>query len=378
MHRSSGYNDFEWATNLNRCMLKIVGMWPLDNRNSRQIVKLKFQRLCCLTTLLFVVTIPSLISLIRVWGNMILMIDNMQYSLPLSMAALKICIIWYKQEVLVLLIDMVKEDWIKVKIKEERNVMLKYARIARTLAVCGMFMVFFSMITLFGLPFFKITKRYVTNLTDFEKHLPIPTYYLHDVTKSPQYELTLLAQTFVTSMGAISYSAIDNLFGLLAFHVCGQLELLHLRLKHMKKYPNYNEVLKYNVQDHVRLSRSIEIIDDIFNLMLLGLVLYFAILFCLEGFLIVNVINQKDQLSVMQWAWFIVPTISFLLHMCLYCAVGEILLTQIYYVYGRARPKLALSCFGHLRSYSKLFARLHCHGAGGGAVVEDVTVTGAS
>ncbi|XP_032681757.1 odorant receptor 13a-like [Odontomachus brunneus] len=329
MHRSSGYNDFEWAINLNRFMLKVVGLWPLDNRDSRQIVKLKFQRLCCFIIILFVVAIPSLISLIRVWGDMILMIDNMQYCLPLSMIVLKICIIWYKQEVLGLLIDMVEEDWVKVKMKEERNIMLKCARIARTIAVCGMFMAFFGIISLYGLPFFKITKSCVTNLTDFEKHFPIPSYYLHDVTKSPQFELTLLAQAFASSIGSMSYSAVDNLFGLLAFHVCGQLENLHLRLKHMKKYRNYDEVLKYNVQDHIRLIRSIKIIDDIFNLMLLGLLLYFAILFCLQGFLIVNVIKQKDQLSVSQLVWFVVATVSFLLHMCLYCAVGEILVIQV-------------------------------------------------
>ncbi|XP_032681353.1 uncharacterized protein LOC116848900 [Odontomachus brunneus] len=321
--------DFEWAIHLCRRMLKIIGLWPPDNRNLRQIVKLKFQRLCSIITLLFVVTVPSLISLIKVWGNMILMIDNMQYSLPLSMTVLKICIIWYKQEVLTPLIDMVEGDWAQVKIKEERYVMLKCARIARAIAVCGMFMVFIGMISLFGLPCLKIRKRDATNLTEFEKHLPLPTYYLHDVTKSPQYELTLLAQTFVASMGALSYIAIDNLFGVLAFHVCGQLEILHLRLKHMKKYPNYDEVLKYNVQDHTRLIRSIEIIDDTFNLMLLALVLYFAILFCLQGFLIVNVIKQKNQLSVMQWAWIFITTIAFLLHMCLYCAVGEILLRQV-------------------------------------------------
>ncbi|XP_032681323.1 uncharacterized protein LOC116848873 [Odontomachus brunneus] len=328
MHRSNGYNDFEWAINPNRLMLKIIGLWPPDNRDSHQIVKLKFQRLCSFITLLFVITIPSLMSLIRVWGDMILMIDNMQYSLPLSMAVLKICIIWYKQEVIAPLIDMIERDWVKVKIKEERNIMLRCARIARAITICGMFMIFFAMISLFGLPFLEITKSYATNLTDFGKHLPIQTYYLHDVTKSPQYELTLLAQTFATSIGGICYIAIDNLFGLLVFHICGQLENLHLRLTHMKKYPNYDEVLKYNVQDHIRLIRSIEIIDDSFNLMLLGLVLYFAILFCLQGFLIVNVIIQKDQLSVMQLGWIVVATVSVILHMCLYCAVGEILLMQ--------------------------------------------------
>ncbi|XP_032681325.1 uncharacterized protein LOC116848874 [Odontomachus brunneus] len=188
---------------------------------------------------------------------------------------------------------MVEGDWMNVKIKEERNIMLKCTKIVRTIALCGIFTCFFGIFSIFGFPCLEIIKRYATNLTDFGKNLPIPTYYLHDVTKSPQFELTLLAQAFASSVGGISYIAIDNLFGLLAFHVYGQLEILHLRLKHMKKYPNYDEVLKYNVQDHIRLIRSIKMIDDIFNLMLLALILYFAILFSLRGFLIVNV-SQKS------------------------------------------------------------------------------------
>ncbi|XP_032681352.1 uncharacterized protein LOC116848899 [Odontomachus brunneus] len=329
MDHSNEYNDFQKAISLNRLMLKIVGLWPPDNRDSRQIIKLKLRRLCSCITLLLVITIPSLIALIRVWGDMILMIDNMQYSISLSIAVFKICIIWYKQEVLAPLIDMIERDWMTIKIKEERDVMLRHARISRAIAMCGLFMILFALIIMFGLPCLEMTRSYVTNLTYFGKYLPIPTYYLHDVTKSPQYELTLLAQTLATFICGISYSAIDNLFGLLIFHVCGQLENLHLRIAYMKKYPNFNEILKYNIQDHIRLIRSIEVIDDSFNLMLLNLVLYFGIIFCLQGFLIVNVINQKGQISVMQLSWFIIACIIILLHMCLYCAVGEILMIQV-------------------------------------------------
>ncbi|XP_032681338.1 uncharacterized protein LOC116848886 [Odontomachus brunneus] len=328
MNRSSRYNDFEWAISLNRFMLKIVGLWPPDNRDSRQIVGPKFQRLCSFITLLFVITIPSLISLIKAWGDMVLMIDNMQYFLLLSMAILKICIIWYKQEVLALLIDIIEGDWVKVRIKEERDIMLRCARITRTITMCGLLIVLFVLIIMFGLPCLGMARRYITNLTNSGKHLPIPTYYLHDVTKSPQFELTLLAQIVATFIGGISYSAIDNLFGLLIFHVCGQLENLYLRLTHMKKFPNYDEIVKYNVQDHICLIRSIKIIDDTFYLMLLSVIFAFAITFCLQGFLIVNSFKQKGELSVMQLAWFVVATVALSLHMCLYCVVGEILVIQ--------------------------------------------------
>lgn len=90
--------DFEWAISLNRLMLKIVGLWPPGNLDAREIVQSKFRRLFSIITLLVMLTIPALMSLIRVWGNMVLMIENLQYTLPFLMTVLKMCIIWYKQK----------------------------------------------------------------------------------------------------------------------------------------------------------------------------------------------------------------------------------------------------------------------------------------
>lgn len=79
-------------------MLKIVGLWPPDNRDAHQIIRSKFRLLYNFITLLFILMIPALVSLIRVWGHMLLVIDNLQYSLSVLMTIFKICIIWYKQE----------------------------------------------------------------------------------------------------------------------------------------------------------------------------------------------------------------------------------------------------------------------------------------
>ncbi|XP_025161017.1 odorant receptor Or2-like [Harpegnathos saltator] len=222
---------------------------------------------------------------------------------------------------------MMTRDWMKPKMKEEQDVMLKHARTSRMIAMSGWFIIIIIVMINLIYPCFGTTTRHVTNLTDPGKPLPMQTYYLHDVSKSPQFELTLLAQRITIIISSISYYATDHFLGLLVLHVCGQMENLHIRLTHMEQYTNFNVVLKYNVQDHIRLIRSIEIIDDSFDLLLLVIILYFGIMFCLLGFLIVNVLND-GQLSLMQLVWFIAVTITILLHMCLYCAVGEALVRQ--------------------------------------------------
>ncbi|XP_032681312.1 odorant receptor 47a-like isoform X1 [Odontomachus brunneus] len=232
MDRSNEYNDLQWAIGLNRCMLKIVGLWPPDSNNIRELLFSKLCRLFNIVILIFVLTIPALMSLIRVWGDMMSIIDNLQYTLPLLITILKVSIMWSKKKVLTSLINMITNDWIKTKVEEERNVMLRYARISRIFATCGGFMILSTLI--FGLIF-------------------------------PCFGLTI---------------------------------------------------------------RSIQIIDNTFHLMLLGLFFLFGILFCLQGFLIINVVHQGSQLSLVQLVSFLAANICVLLHTCLYCTVGELLVTQ--------------------------------------------------
>ncbi|XP_019695880.1 odorant receptor Or2-like isoform X3 [Harpegnathos saltator] len=289
MKRSSGYNDFEWAVGINRFMLRVVGLWPPDNHGARATVDSKFRILCSFITLFIVLTIPALISLIKVWGDMTLMIENMQYTLPILGAVFKICIISQKQADLLPLVEMIERDWVKPKSEEERGVMLRRARTVRAIAMCGLFSTILTIISVFSFTCFELIFKHVTNLTNSGRSLPIPLDYLHDISKSPQYELTLAAQLFAVVTSCCSYTAVDYFLGLLVLHVCGQLENLYLRLTRMEKYTDFSTALKHNVQDHVRLIRSIKIIDHTFDSMLLVLLLHFAILFCFQGFLIVDV-----------------------------------------------------------------------------------------
>ncbi|KMQ96996.1 odorant receptor 13a [Lasius niger] len=149
---------------------------------------------------------------------------------------------------------MIAEDWLRPKSDEERKVMIRCARIPRIIIICGFVSMFASFILLFILPCLGITIRYITNVTDPGKPLPLQTYYPYDTDTSPYFELTFLAQGVTLMVSAMGYTAIDSLFGLLVFHVCGQLMNLKDRLTD-KKDPNFDRVLADVVKDHVRLIR---------------------------------------------------------------------------------------------------------------------------
>ncbi|XP_070170266.1 odorant receptor 85c-like isoform X2 [Polyergus mexicanus] len=281
-------------------------------------------------------TIPSVYSLLRIWGNIMSMIDNLQYTLPLTMATIKFFIMWQKKKDILPLLNMIKHDWLKPKTVQERNVMIKRARLACILTIFGYFIMLISFFLATIFPIFDFSIRYLTNITDPGRLVPLQTYYFYDRDKSPFYEITYILQSIGMFMVAAAYTGTDCFLSLLIFHVCGQLENLKARVIDLDKFNNFENVLSYSVQDHIRLIRSINIIDNIFAWMLLGALFYFGILFAFQGFLIVSMITQHGDVSQLRLIFIMTVFINTFAHTCLYCTVGEILVAQCEGVYKAA------------------------------------------
>ncbi|KAG5334010.1 OR4 protein, partial [Acromyrmex charruanus] len=239
--------------------------------------------------------IPGILALLRVWGDMVAMADNMQIGLPFSVTVLKFIIMWFHKKELEPVINMIVEDWLRTKTVQERDTMVKQARIARIMVI----------------------------------PMLVQTYYLRDITETPLYEIVISVQAISILMAAISYTGIDTFLCLLVFHICAQMEILKERFLSLNNFKDFDIGLSFNIKDHLRLIRSVDIIDNTFNLMLLTLLVFFAMLFCLQGFLIVNIIDGGGEgVSVMRICWLVSILINTFAHMCLYCVVGEILIAK--------------------------------------------------
>ncbi|XP_011704622.1 PREDICTED: uncharacterized protein LOC105459951 [Wasmannia auropunctata] len=148
---------------------------------------------------------------------------------------------------------MIADDWLKTKIPQEKAMMIARAQIARIIITCGFGLMGFGFVVIVILPIFGHSVRYLSNITDLERPLPIQAYYIYDATKSPQYELTFTSQGIALIFSAISYTGIDNFLSLSVFHISGQLDILRDRLLHLHNNANYKDVLKNCVIKHVRL-----------------------------------------------------------------------------------------------------------------------------
>jgi len=154
-----------------------------------------------------------------------------------------------------LLLNMIKNDWMKPKMARERDVMINRARIARILTIFGYFIMLLPLILVAILPIFGITMRYLTNKTDPGKLLPLQTYYIYDRDKSPFYEITYIMQSFAAFTMGLTYTSMDSFLSFLVFHICGQLKNLKMRIIELDKFNNFERALAHNVQDHIRLIR---------------------------------------------------------------------------------------------------------------------------
>ncbi|KYQ55329.1 hypothetical protein ALC60_05954 [Trachymyrmex zeteki] len=199
--------------------------------------------------------IPSIHSLFKVWGDIMSMIDNLQYTLPMSVAIIKLSTMWLRKKDVLPLLNMIKDDWLKSKMIKERDVMIKRARIARIFTIFGYFIMLVSFNLCVVLPVFGISMRYLTNKTDPGKLMPLQTYYIYDRDKSPFYEITYIMQSLGLSVIAIMYTGVDSFLSFLIFHVCGQLENLKIRIIHLDKFQNFENALSHSIQDHIRLIR---------------------------------------------------------------------------------------------------------------------------
>ncbi|XP_018407523.1 PREDICTED: uncharacterized protein LOC108783452 [Cyphomyrmex costatus] len=327
---------YKWAIRLNRASLTLLGVWPKNNETKQKKMMSNVCTILILNTAICGCLIPTVHSLFKVWGNIMSMIDNLQYTLPLTIAITKLCIVWLRKEDVLPLLNMIKDDWLKPKMIKERHIMIKRARIARMFTIFGYIIMLISFNLCAVLPAFGISIRYMTNETDPGKIVPLQSYYIYDRDKSPYYEITYIVQSLGMSAAAFMYTTVDSFLGLLIFHVCGQLENLKIRITQLDKFQNFENALSHSVQDHIRLIRFINMIDEIFTLMLLGALFYFGVLFALHGFLLGTMVTQGRDMSLPRLTFIMTVSVNMFAHTCLYCAVGEILVVQCEGVYEAA------------------------------------------
>ncbi|XP_039307761.1 odorant receptor 43a isoform X2 [Solenopsis invicta] len=324
---SSGYSDFVWAVKLHYFGLEILGLWPKIDKCARLWSRIRVGFI--LTLLIFISDIPLIFAIVQTWSNMVSLINTLQLALPFMVVSVKYFIIQWKRTVFLSIVNMMAEDWMAIKLDTERNVMIKQARIARSIMIIGYIFVALACLSLILPSYFGIEVIDTMNLTNRNKPLPLQTYH-YDTDKSPQFELTLLIHTLTILFAGIIYLCLDNSLILITFHIRGQLENFRCRLVRLVCCKNFNKVLNNIIITHLRLIRFANNIENIYSLIILISILNFSVVFCLCGFLITIIFNDRkiNETALAQVYLSTTILLCLLINTFLYCGAGQLIIEQ--------------------------------------------------
>lgn len=90
--------DYEWAVQLNRYSLELIGLWPKSRQSAREKLACNLRTFLVLVAIALVIVIPAVHSLIRIYKDFMLLIDNLQYTLPPITCMIRIMIFWWKKK----------------------------------------------------------------------------------------------------------------------------------------------------------------------------------------------------------------------------------------------------------------------------------------
>ncbi|KAF3054317.1 Odorant receptor 151 [Nylanderia fulva] len=323
---------FVWAILLNRLSLEFVGLWPKTDGITKGKLDSDIRVGFSFIMLTFALGIPMVHALIRVSGDMTLMIDNLRITIfPLTIL-LELIIFRWKQTVLSSIINMIAEDWLSLKQRAERDVMMKRAWTTRLLIFYIFIALILGYVLVIIIPYFHIPFRHLSNLTDRNKPLPFQTYYLYDTDKSPQFELTFLTQAIALFQALMIHFGVQTFLIFMIFHICGQLENFKNQMLNLLPCKQFNTTLSSIVITHLRLIRYVNNTENIFTSIMFLMVLQFIITFCLCGYLLLTFFNDGNVINmtnISQLSYMAVGVIFILIQTFLYCLGGD-LITEHY------------------------------------------------
>nr|QNL15003.1 olfactory receptor 59 [Aulacocentrum confusum] len=328
---ASSAADLEWAISLNRKILKILGLWTYSNETKWQTALSNIQTCFFALGILSFIVFPQTLALIKVWGDLTLIVDNLIINLPATTSVLKILVPWWKKKTFASIFNEIESDWLQKKNPNERLVMIKYASIGKIMTVLGMLGASFSL-AFYHLPLiFGIVPRTITNLSDQPGSLfPLQSVYLYNTSTPLRYYLTEVSELIGGLCAITAYTGIDVLFAVIVLHACGQLENLSNRIEVMVETANFSKYLRLHVQNHCRLIRFVKTIEQSCSLMLLVLFASVAITICVLGFQLIEVCTNKNLDIPVPQVIFYIQFLSYCMFlMFVYSWVGENLVTQV-------------------------------------------------
>lgn len=178
-------------------------------------------------------------------------------------------------------ISHVIRDWCGVDNARSREIMIRYARMARTISLSLFYSGFFAF-TLYML-------RLLPVLTANERPSYLPTSCVFESVSNLQYALVTLYQVIQLFIAYAGNCCTEGMFVGVTLHLCGQLELLMIGFRQIdRRRHEKTSLVEDLVVRHRELLGLAETIEDTYNIIILTQIFTSAILICVTGELTIN------------------------------------------------------------------------------------------
>lgn len=243
--------DNDYSLQFNRWILKSIGAWPEFRKNSMiKNILINILRLACHSLMVYTIVSSTLYVLFEE-KDLRLRLKAIGPTSHIIMGGINYCSLLHNNDRIRAFIEHMETDWRMAKREQDREVMLRNARIGRVIAaVC-------TLIMQVGVISYNIARGMsritvvIGNKTIETGGLPCASYNkIVDTRLSPVYEVVLAVQCLSTivvnnvTVGACSLAAV------FAMHASGQLNVVMLRLEELVAEKQDLQLKLANIVEH--------------------------------------------------------------------------------------------------------------------------------
>ncbi|XP_011257832.3 odorant receptor 83a [Camponotus floridanus] len=316
--------DNDYSLQLNRWFLKSIGAWPESTNSMIKNILIKILQLTCHSLIAFTV-IPSILYILFEEKDIRLKLKAIGPTSHCLMGGINYCSLLHHNDRIRKSVEHMESDWRMMKKKQDREVMLKNARVGRVIAgICALIMQG-------GVLCYNIARGMsriiviVGNKTITTGRLPCPSFNkIVDTRISPIYEVVLVLQclsTFVVNNVTISACGLAAVF---AMHASGQLDIVMLRLEELvdkKQELTLANVVEHHLRALKFLSRMEAILRQICFVELVGCTFNL----CMLGYYTITEWYEESMNTIITY---IMVLTSMMFNIFIFCFIGELVANQ--------------------------------------------------
>ncbi|XP_015179324.1 PREDICTED: odorant receptor 22c-like [Polistes dominula] len=318
--------DLNYSIELNRLLLKQIGVWPAPiNVSWMEIILYRIINIIC----------TSLIGFLLISASLYILVDekNIEMKLktigPISFCLMVLAKYWLfviREKNINRCVNHMETDWKNVKRESDRQIMIESALFGRRIVIVS------AAFTYSGVFFYQVVlpltsaKVVIGNYTFKPLAYPMSKIFV-DARQSPANELMIPLEClcgFV--MNAVTVGAC-SLAAVFALHACGQLKIMMSCLDNLvdgrpDENDTINDRLTDIIQQHVRVLSFVAFTEELLQEISLVEVLGCTLNICLLGY---NLIAGWDKGDMVSDLTYIALIISFAYNIFIFCYIGELL-----------------------------------------------------